>query len=126
MKRAFKGPWLWIVLAVAGVLLALQFLAPGGGQDEISTSRMEQYIADGQVKEITLVDGEQQIQAVLDDDVERDGGNEVVAYYVQGQQEGIIRAIDAQSRPARSTPPPPRTPSPRSSDRCCSRCCRSC
>ncbi|GAA1914845.1 ATP-dependent zinc metalloprotease FtsH [Nocardioides lentus] len=96
MKRAFKGPWLWIVLAVAGVLLALQFLAPGGGQDEISTSRMEQYIADGQVKEITLVDGEQQIQAVLDDDVERDGGNEVVAYYVQGQQEGIIRAIDAQ------------------------------
>ncbi|MCH1866145.1 ATP-dependent zinc metalloprotease FtsH [Nocardioides sp. CFH 31398] len=96
MKRAFKGPWLWIVLAVAGVLLALNFLAPGGGEDEISTSRMEEYIAAGQVKEITFVDGDQQIQATLDDDVDRDGGNEVVAYWVDGQQEGIIDAVDAQ------------------------------
>ncbi|WP_299056542.1 ATP-dependent zinc metalloprotease FtsH [uncultured Nocardioides sp.] len=96
MKRAFKGPWLWIVLAVAGVLLALNFLVPGGGEDEISTSRMEQYIADGQVKEITLVDGDQAIQATLDDDVDRDGGNEVVAYWVDGQQDGIIAAIDEQ------------------------------
>ena len=41
MKRIFKGPWLWIVLAVVGVLLALQYLAPNGGYNEIDTSKME-------------------------------------------------------------------------------------
>lgn len=39
MKRIFKGPWLWIVVAVVGVLLALQYLAPHTGGDEIPTSR---------------------------------------------------------------------------------------
>ena len=57
MKRIFKGPWLWIVLAVVGVLLALQFLAPNGGYDEIESSKMQDYIASGEVKEITFVDG---------------------------------------------------------------------
>ena len=77
MKRIFKGPWLWIVLAVVGVLLALQYLAPNGGYDEITTSEMSEYIATGEVKEITFVDGDQQIKATLDDGVDRDGGNEV-------------------------------------------------
>ncbi|MDT9594699.1 ATP-dependent zinc metalloprotease FtsH [Nocardioides zeae] len=96
MKRLFKGPWLWIVIAVVGVLLALQFLVSGDASDEISTSRMEKYVADGQVSEITFVDGEQRIEAVLDDDVDREGGRDVVAYYVQGQQGGIIEAVDEQ------------------------------
>ena len=50
MKRLLKGPWLWIVLAVVGVLLALQYLTPNNGADEIPTSQMEQYITSGQCK----------------------------------------------------------------------------
>lgn len=96
MKRLFKGPWLWIVLAVVAVLVALQFFASGDSSDEISTSRMEKYVADGQVKEITFVDGEQRIEATLDDDVDREGGRDVVAYYILGQQEGILEAVDQQ------------------------------
>jgi len=38
VKRIFKGPWLWIALAVAGVLIALQYLAPSDGYDEVKTS----------------------------------------------------------------------------------------
>ena len=38
VKRIFKGPWLWIVLAVFAVLLAIQYLAPNGGYDEVKTS----------------------------------------------------------------------------------------
>ena len=75
MKRIFKGPWLWIVLAVVGVLLALQFLAPNGGYDEITPRRWTSYIAKGAGQEITFIDGDQEIQATLDDDVDRDGGN---------------------------------------------------
>ena len=66
MKRIFKGPWLWIVIAVVGVLLALQFLAPNGGYDEIKTSQMQEYITSGEVKKITFIDNDQEIQAELD------------------------------------------------------------
>ena len=31
VKRFIRGPWFWIVVAVVGVLVALQFLAPNGG-----------------------------------------------------------------------------------------------
>jgi cell division protease FtsH len=95
VKRIFKGPWVWIAVAVVGVLLALQFLAPGGGFDEVSTSRMESYIAKGEVKDITFVDGDQAIQATLDSGV-RESGDKVVAYFVKGQQQGIINAVDEQ------------------------------
>ncbi len=95
MKRAFKGPWVWIAVAVLGVLIALQYLVPGGGYDEVPTSQMESYIADGDVEEITFIDGEQAIQATLDSGV-RDGGDEVVSYYVTGQVEDIIDQVDEQ------------------------------
>jgi len=95
VKRIFKGPWVWIGLAVVGVLLALQFLAPGGGYDEVPTSQMQQYIEDGEVKEITFIDGDQAIEAVLSTGT-RDSGDKVMTHYVLGQQQGIIAQADAQ------------------------------
>ena len=95
MKRVFRGPWLWIVFAVLAVLLALQFLAPGGGYDEVSTSTMSKYIADGKVKEITFIDGDQTIEATLDSGT-RGEGDKVMAHYIQGQQETILAAVDEQ------------------------------
>ena len=67
MKRIFRGPWLWIVLAVVGVLLALQFLSSDGGYNEITTSKMVSDINSGKVSKITFVDGDQAIRATLDD-----------------------------------------------------------
>ncbi len=77
-------------MAVVGVLIALQYLSPNGGYDEVATSRMQKYIADGEVKEITFVDGDQEIRATLDDD------KKVVSAYIQGQQETILAAVDKQ------------------------------
>ncbi|HEU4811687.1 MAG TPA: ATP-dependent zinc metalloprotease FtsH [Nocardioides sp.] len=96
MKRIFKGPWVWIAVAVVGVLLALQYLAPNGGYDEVTTSEMNQYISSGEINEITFIDGDQQIKATLDDGVDRSGGNKITAYWVDGQQTGIIDAVDEQ------------------------------
>ena len=45
VKRIFRGPWFWIVVAVIGVLVALQYFAPNGGYDEIDTSTMAEHIA---------------------------------------------------------------------------------
>ena len=89
MKKALKGPWVWIVVAVVAVLVALNFLVPDGGYDEVPTSQLESYIAEGQVDEITFIDGEQAIQATLDDGV-RDEGEQVQSYYVVGQVEDIV------------------------------------
>ena len=96
MKRIFKGPWLWILLAVVGVLLALQFLAPGGGYSEVPTSTMQQYVEKGEVKEITFIDGDQQVKATLDDGVEFEGSDKVMTHYIQGQQETLLKSVDEQ------------------------------
>lgn len=95
MKRIFKGPWLWMVLAALGVLLAIQFLAPNGGYDEVTTSELNSYIADGDVKEITFIDGDQEIRATLDKGV-REGSDQVLTHYIDGQQESILSAVDGQ------------------------------
>ncbi len=90
VKRIFRGPWLWIVVAVVGVLVALQYLAPNGGYDQIDTSKMVSYIKDGSVKDITFVDGDQEIQATLDN------GQKVSSNWVAGQQQSIIAAAQKQ------------------------------
>jgi cell division protease FtsH len=91
VKRILKGPWVWIVLAVVGVVLALQFLAPNGGYDEVKTSEMSHLITSGDVKDITFIDGDQEIRATLDKDADR-AGKHVVTHWVDGHQEALIAA----------------------------------
>src|SRR3954454_20697888 len=88
VKRIFRGPWLWIVLAVVGVLVALQYIAPNGGDDEVDTSKMSGYISDGSVKTVTFVDRDQTIQATLDD------GTKVTSSWVAGQQRDLVNAAE--------------------------------
>ncbi len=90
IKRIFRGPWFWIVLFVVAVLLAMQYLVPNGGFEEIETSEMAGYIDDGEVKEITFIDNDQEIRATLDDD------KEVLAYWVDGQQNDLIQTAADQ------------------------------
>ena len=72
MKRILLNRWVIGILAVTGVLLALQYLVPTGEHEEISTSRMIEYIESGEVSEITFIDGDQVIEATLDEGVERE------------------------------------------------------
>jgi cell division protease FtsH len=95
VKRFVRSPWLWIVVAVVGVLFALQYLAPSGGYDEVKFSTMNSYITSGQVQEITLIDGDQQIKATLKDGV-RPAGSEVTAHWLDGTQNSLVKEIEAQ------------------------------
>ena len=90
VKRIFRGPWLWIVVAVVGVLLALQYLAPNGGYQQIDTSQMVSYIKDGKVEKITFVDGDQEIRATLDN------GQQVMSSWVTGQQVGLVDQVEKE------------------------------
>ena len=95
MKRIGKSPWLWIVVAVVGVVLALQFLAPSGDGDEITSSEMTAYIAAGEVETIRFVDGDQEIRATLDEGV-RDEGAEVMTYWIGGTQSRLYNLAQQQ------------------------------
>src|SRR5680860_865630 len=95
VKRIFKGPWLWMVLAMFGVLLAIQYLAPNGGYDEVKTSELSSWIKDGKVKEITFIDGDQEIQATLDTGT-REDNDKVLTHYILGQQESLLALVDEQ------------------------------
>ncbi len=91
VKRILRGPWLWIGLAVLGVILALQFLVPNGGYTQIQTSEMTAHIANGDVKSITFVGGgDQQMRAELKD------GKKVIANWVDGQQTGLVDLVQKQ------------------------------
>ena len=96
MKRILLNRWVIGILAVTGVLLALQYLVPTGEYEEISTSRMIEYIEDGEVSEITFIDGDQVIEATLDDGVERDGGNQVMTYWLTDTQAEIETQVEDQ------------------------------
>src|SRR3954449_10030465 len=76
----------------------MQFLINSGGGDEISASQMNAYIASGEVKDITFVDGDQVIKATLDDSVDRDGGRDVTTKWLTGTQAGIEGAAQKQFR----------------------------
>jgi cell division protease FtsH len=95
VKRIFKGPWLWIVLSAVAVLVVIQVLAPGDGYDEVDTSTLSEYIAKGEVKEIEFNGVNHEIRATLADGT-RDDGDKVVAYYIDGQQERLLDAVDQQ------------------------------
>ena len=99
MKRIFKGPLIWIVVAVVGVLIAMQFLISSGGGDEISASQMQDYITSGEAKEVTFVDGDQVIKATLDDSVDRSGGREVTTKYLSGTQGKLFRIAERHAKP---------------------------
>src|SRR3954451_17989872 len=86
VKRIFRGPWLWIVVAVVGVLIALQYLAPNGGYKEIDTSDMGTLISDVEVKTVTFVDRDQTIRA------EKDDGSKVTSSWVAGQQRALVNS----------------------------------
>jgi cell division protease FtsH len=90
VKRIFRGPWLWIVVAVVGVLIALQYLAPNGGYDEIDTSQMVKHIESGEVESVLFVDGDQEIRATLDN------GDKVISSWVAGQQTGLVKLTEQQ------------------------------
>jgi cell division protease FtsH len=90
VKRIFRGPWLWIVVAVVGVLVALQYLAPNGGYSEVDTSEMVQHIESGDVESIVFVDGDQEIRATLDNN------DKVMASWVTGQQRDLVNRVEDQ------------------------------
>jgi len=79
VKRFTRGPFLWILIALLGVLIVSQVIASAGGPKQVDTSTVIAALQDGTVEKATLVDREQRIEATLDN------GDEVRAEYIEQQ-----------------------------------------
>ena len=65
MQKFFKSPLTWVVLSVAFLILGMQLLSSMAGFQTVPTSEtIELLQGEAKLKEVTLIDGEQQIQIV--------------------------------------------------------------
>ena len=78
IKRVFRGPVFWIVLAVLLVLVGSSLLTSAGGPKSVDTWQVINAIESGDATKVTLVDREQRIEATLKD------GSKIRASYVTG------------------------------------------
>ena len=68
VSRFIKSPWFWILLLTAAGLGYLTFASSGDGFREVETAKMVQHLDNGDIKEVTFVEGDQEIQATLKKD----------------------------------------------------------
>ena len=68
-KRIFRGPLIWILLAVLAIGLLVDFSGQlSGGYKEVPTSQVVSIInGNDKIKDVTLIDGEQEIRVTMDD-----------------------------------------------------------
>ncbi|NIZ93764.1 ATP-dependent zinc metalloprotease FtsH [Kineococcus rubinsiae] len=92
LKRIFRGPLVWIVLAIAAVAIGASFFA-SSGTTEVSTTRALQLIESGKVKSATLTDGAQRIDLTLAAGTQENGASQVRSYYIAQRGTAVVQAL---------------------------------
>ncbi|MEZ0492469.1 ATP-dependent zinc metalloprotease FtsH [Kineococcus sp. TBRC 1896] len=92
LKRIVRGPWLWIVVAIAAVAIGASFFA-SSGTAEVSTTRALQLIEQDRVQSATLTDGNQRIDLDLRSGETVDGATSVRSYYISQRGDEVLTAL---------------------------------
>ncbi|WP_328294480.1 ATP-dependent zinc metalloprotease FtsH [Kineococcus sp. NBC_00420] len=108
LKRIVRGPWLWIVVAIAVVAIGASFFA-SSGTAEVSTTRAITLIDEGKVKSATLTDGSQRIDLKLKSGVTEQGASAVRSYYISQRGGDLIEALNTNPPTDGVTDEVPRT-----------------
>ncbi|MDX6235725.1 MAG: cell division protease FtsH [Kribbellaceae bacterium] len=88
VKRIFRGPLFWIVVAFLGVLVIGQLLTGSTGYKAEPTGQVVQLIEKGTgIKTVTLIDPDQEIR------IEQTDGTKVRAYWVTGQSNSLNTSL---------------------------------
>ncbi|KRV48940.1 cell division protein FtsH [Wenjunlia vitaminophila] len=86
VKRYFRGPVMWIVLAVLAVIVLMQVVQSSGGYKTVDTGEVVKAIADDKVKSAELTTGDEQtIKVQLKDGTKVKGSSKVKASYIGDQ-----------------------------------------
>lgn len=91
-KNFFKGPGIWIILALALLVLILPTLSPSGAT-KVDTSEGLNLLKSGQVEQAKIYDGEQRVDLTLRGDDPQPAKN-VEFYFGAARGEDIVDAVN--------------------------------
>lgn len=97
VKRYFRGPVMWIVLAVLAVVVLMQVVGSSGGYKTVDTGQVVAAINDNRVQSAKLTTGDEQtIKVTLKDGQKVDGSSKIQASYIGDQ--GVTIAGQLQTK----------------------------
>ena len=97
VKRYFRGPVMWIALAVIAVILLMQLVSSSSGFKGVDTGKAIQAIQNDQVKSAKLIGGnDKAIELTLVKGVKIDKSNKIKASYIDQQGVEIQRLLQAK------------------------------
>ncbi|MFF5305677.1 ATP-dependent zinc metalloprotease FtsH [Streptomyces sp. NPDC013161] len=97
VKRYFRGPVMWIVLAVLAVVVLMQVVGSSGGYKAVDTGQVVQAINDNKVESAKITTGDEStIKVTLKDGVKVEGSSKIQASYIGDQ--GVDLAATLQTK----------------------------
>ncbi|NGN65148.1 ATP-dependent zinc metalloprotease FtsH [Streptomyces sp. A7024] len=94
VKRYFRGPVMWIVLAVLAVVLLIELVGSSEGYKSVDTGKVVQAITEKKIKSAELTTGnDQTVKIQLKGDGKIDGSNKVKANYIDEQGVEIAKQL---------------------------------
>ncbi|GHH39701.1 ATP-dependent zinc metalloprotease FtsH [Streptomyces candidus] len=95
VKRYFRGPVMWIVLAVLAVVVLMQVVGSSGGYKTVDTGKVIQAIAKDQARQVKVTTGDEQIIKVeLTGDLKVDDSSKIQASYIGNQGSTLVAELD--------------------------------
>ncbi|MFI5757936.1 ATP-dependent zinc metalloprotease FtsH [Streptomyces sp. NPDC051569] len=97
VKRYFRGPVMWIVLAVLAVVVLIQVVGSSGGYKTVDTGKVVQAISKNQVEEAKLTTGDDQIIKVqLKSGQKIEGSDKLQASYIGNQGVSLAKTLQTK------------------------------
>lgn len=94
VKRYFRGPVMWIVLAVLAVVVLMTVVGQSGGYKTVDTGQVVAAINDNKVQSAKVTTGDEQtIKVTLKDGVKVDGSSKIQASYIGDQGVAIAQTL---------------------------------
>ncbi|MFF3326589.1 ATP-dependent zinc metalloprotease FtsH [Streptomyces sp. NPDC002889] len=94
VKRYFRGPVMWIVLAVLAVVVLMQVVGSSGGYKTVDTGDVVKAISKNQVDQVKLTTGDEQIiKADLKEGQKVKGSDKIQASYIGTQGADLANTL---------------------------------
>ncbi|MRG60137.1 ATP-dependent zinc metalloprotease FtsH [Agromyces sp. CFH 90414] len=93
MKKILRGPIIYILLAIVAVWIGSSLITASGFR-QVSTQEGLDFLADGKVAAVKIVDGENRVDLTLEK-ADDEYGKQVQFYYVTPRGPDVVEAVDA-------------------------------
>lgn len=97
VKRYFRGPVMWIVLAVLAVVVLMQVVGSSGGYKTVDTGEVVQAISKNQAEQVKLTTGDEQVIKVeLKSGQKIKGSDKIQASYIGTQGADLAKTLQSK------------------------------